>query len=96
MSLAARYTNQTARLEAYKGKDGFGKPTYSVAHTIKVRREPSKGVVRSPTGTDVGVETHYVTEANLTIQDKLDGLTIRRIETIVSFAGHTLHYEAWV
>lgn len=96
MSLIKGFTNQQASLQAYTGKDGFGKPTYATAKTIKVRKERAEGVTRSATGTDVVVETYYLTEVSLRLQDKLDGVAVRRVRDVIDKSGVKLGCEAWV
>jgi hypothetical protein len=96
VSLISGFANQQATHEAYAGKDGFGKPTYSAAVTIRVRKEPSRGVRRSATGTDVAVETYYLTEAVVNLQDRIDGTSVRRVRDVVSKGGVRLGCEVWV
>jgi hypothetical protein len=96
MGLVAGFTHQTASHEAYSGRDNFGKPTFAPVQQIRVRREPAKGVSRSATGTDVAVETYYLTEALVSVQDRLDGTSVRRVKTIVDFDGFAIGTEVWV
>ncbi len=96
MSLISGFARQEATLERKTGNDGFGKPTYSAPETIKVRKDPGKGVRRSSTGTDVAVETTYLTEATVSVQDKLDGSEVRRVEEIIAKNGVRLGCEAAV
>lgn len=96
MSLISGFANQQATHEAYTGKDGFNKPTYAVPATIKVRKEPAKGVRKSATGTDVAVETYYLTEATVSLQDRLDGTSVRRVRDVVSKGGVRLGCEVWI
>lgn len=95
MSLISGFANQAVTLQSYTGKDGFGKPTYGSARTIMARKEPDRGVVRSATGTDVPVNTYYLTEETIDLQDKLDGVPIRRIREVIGKGGQLLGYEAW-
>lgn len=93
MSLLTEMAHQTATIERYSGKDGFGKPTYAAPATILVRKDPARGVRRSATGTDVQVETRYMTEATVTLQDRVDGYSVRRVEEKNDIDGKFSHYE---
>ena len=96
MSVIKKFARQSATLETYTGRDGFGKATYAPARRIKVRREAASGVRRSATGTDVDVETYYITEATVTIRDKIDGKAIRRIREVTNAKGNVDGVELWV
>lgn len=93
MSLISSFSKQTATHERYTGKDGFGKPAYAVPVIIKVRKDPAKGVKRSATGTDVAVETEYLSEAVVSVQDKVDGSVVRRSAEIIWTNGRRLGCE---
>lgn len=96
MSLVAGFANQTARLEKRTGKDGFNKPVYSAPRTIRVRKEPAKGVTRSSAGTDVATESYYLTESPVAVEDRLDGFPVRRVKDVVSKGGKTIGFEVWI
>ena len=96
MSVVAKFAKQTADLDVFTGRDGFSKATYAPTRKIKVRREAAEGVRHSATGTDVGVETYYLTEAIVTTNDKIDGHPVRRVKEITSAKGVRLGVEVWV
>ncbi len=97
MSLIGSFSRQTATLErATGGYDNESQPAYGASETIKVRKEPASGVKRSTTGADVDVETVYMTEAVVSVQDRLDGQSVRRVSEIIDKAGKRLGCEAFV
>lgn len=97
MSLIGSFSKQTATLErATGGYDDEGQPAHGTQETIKVRKEPASGVKRSATGADVDVETVYMTEAVISVQDRLDGLPVRRVSEIIDKGGKRLGCEAFV
>ncbi len=93
MSLISSFSKQTATHEVYTGKDGYGKPAFAGVVTIKVRKDPAKGVKRSATGTDVAVETEYLSEAVVSVQDRVDGAYVRRSAEIIGKNGRRLGCE---
>lgn len=95
MSIVSGFTNQKAMLQTYAGRDGFGKATYNSPRTIRVRKEPAQGVRISATGTDVAVETSYLTEETVTTQDRIDGVNVRRVADIIGMGGERLGCEVW-
>jgi hypothetical protein len=95
VSLISGFTNQTAKHEVRTGKDGFNRPVYGAVRTIKVRREPASGVIRSATGTDVAVESHYITEAVVAVEDRIDGSPVRRVSELINKGGAREGFEAW-
>lgn len=96
MSLVGGFANQKATHQPRTGRDGFNRPTYGSPRTIKVRKEPDRGVKRSAMGTDVAVESYYLTEAVVNVEDKLDGVVVRRVKEIVDMGGIRLGCEVWV
>lgn len=90
MSLISSFSKQTATHEVYMGKDGYGKPAFASVATIKVRKDSAKGVKRSATGTDVAVETEYLSEAVVSVQDRVDGSAVRRSEELRLINGRLL------
>lgn len=97
MSLIGSFSKQAAVLErATGGYDSEGQPAVGAPETIKVRKEPASGVKRSATGADVDVETVYMTEAAVSVQDRVDGSEVRRVEEIVDKAGKRLGCEFYV
>lgn len=93
MSLIGSFSKQTAEHRPYAGRDGYGKPSYGPARTIRVRKDPAAGVRRSETGTDVAVETEYLTEEAVALHDDVDGKTVRRVVEIHGKNGKRLGCE---
>jgi hypothetical protein len=93
MSVITGFTNQTAQLQRYTGKDGFNKPTYAAAETIKVRRDGAWGKERTAVGTEIDAESEYMTEATVSVQDKVDGIPIKGVVEITGKNGVLLGYE---
>lgn len=97
MSLIGSFSKQSATLERAGGVyDDEGQPLPGETETIRCRKEPAAGKKRTATGEDVDVETVYMTEAVVTVEDKLDGHTVRRVEEIIDKAGKRLGCEAFV
>jgi hypothetical protein len=97
LSLIGSFSKQTAVLErATGGYDVEAQPAYDAPETIRVRKEPASGVRRSATGQDVDVETVYMTETVIALQDRVDGSEVRRVEDIVDKGGKRLGCEFYV
>ena len=103
MSLISGFANQTATLErAGRDADGNprydaeGQPTYDPPETIKVREDPATGVKRSATGADVDAESTFLTEAEVSVQDRVNGSAVRRVEEVIGKGGKRLGCEFYV
>ncbi len=101
MSLISSFTKQVVAVRRRTGTDFYGQPTYdppvgSPPRFVKCRLEPKKGVVRTSMGEDIDVDSYLLTEAEITLDDEVEGSSVRRVEPIVDKAGKIIGYEAYL
>lgn len=63
--------------------DGFGQPLYAAPANMRALYLQKEGVRRSATGDDVEVESYALTDAPVSLGDKIEGSDVRRVEPIV-------------
>lgn len=99
MSLISGFCNQAAELKRLKSagsSDGYEEAEYHPPETIKVRKETKRGLVRTALGSEVQAETYVLTEEEIIVGDLIDGIEVRRIETIDAKNGALLGFEAYL
>lgn len=94
MSLFTRYLNQVATLErvtlGVDGKplmDAYGELVYKAAVTIRCKRDKYTRDVQMPSGAIVKSSTKYITDAEVGMNDRLDGRAIMDLEEYTNPRG---------
>ncbi len=83
-------------LERKLGGSQWEGNTYASPETIRVRYEPKSGVMRTATGASVAVESYVLTETAVSLEDKIEGSLVKRVETVVNKGGKVLGYKAFL
>jgi hypothetical protein len=96
LSLISGFTNQTVSYEKRTGKSNYTGITYAPAVEIPARKELRQTRVRNAQGSEVLSTTYVLTEHSVALGDKIDGLEIQALESIVNKGGRLLGYEAYL
>jgi hypothetical protein len=96
MSLISDYANQTVSLERKESTNDYGDVTYSDTESILAVYEPATGLRRSLTGDEVAVESRVLTETPVSLGDRIEGSSVRRVIPVIGFDGETIGYEAYL
>lgn len=91
----SKHQKQTVTIERRTGTNGFGEPIYEAPARIRALYMPREGVRRSATGDDVEVESYVLTEAPVSLGDRIEGSDVRRLEPIVR-KGQTIGRECYL
>lgn len=95
MSFIDAFLNQRVTHERYLGRAG-GAPRYAAAQEIPARFEPRLGRRYTETGTELQAESYVLTAAEVKVEDRINGKTVRRVVPIVDLDGSLAGYEAYL
>lgn len=93
MSVLALYLNQTAKLERFVKTDSYGNPTFEDPVTIKVRNQTKKELFRDEHGMMRLSTNVYYTQEKVTASDRIDGLHISGVNSMVDLNGQVVGYK---
>lgn len=77
------------------GQNEYGEDTYDSPVNIKAIYRPMTGVKRSITGDEIAAESYVQTTANVGLEDLIEDIEVRRVETIV-YRGRIIGRECFL
>ena len=90
------YANQSIIHEVASAPNAYNEIQYAAAVSIKGRKEGSNRLIRTATGEEVVAGAFVMTGTLVTVNDKLDGRVVLRVDPVPALSGVTAFYEVYL